>query len=295
MAKIWASKWTYVSPVWLQLRVEGGKPVVTGLHDVDPGWMDALRAPCQGGFECPLIVPRVVWEIQRCDQACMRDSIVAVVEACVGYGFDGIVLEFTQGLGFVSYLKAMADALHTVQNTKDSAPLTFIYVIGPGGGQLSAELIEELAQFVDRFSLMTYDYSSHRGVPGPEAPITWMEIVVSSLVPGSPDENDELEEAVLALRNKILLGIPFYGHDNQEAIINRQYLELLATHKPKLSWDEDAEELYFVFKDKTGKAHTVYYPSLYFLKRRLSLASDMGTGISVWELGQGLDVFMDMF
>jgi hypothetical protein len=196
--QIWASKWTYVSPVWLQLRVEGGKPVVTGLHDVDPGWMDALRAPCQGGFECPLIVPRsgpgrssrlplalvrtrtsharthtckavvrpraallcvvwafrVVWEIQRCDQACMRDSIVAVVEACVGYSFDGIVLEFTQGLGFVSYLKAMADALHTVQNTKDSAPLTFIYVIGPGGGQLSAELIEELAQFVDRFSLM---------------------------------------------------------------------------------------------------------------------------------------------
>jgi hypothetical protein len=58
-----------------------------------------------------------------------------------------------------------------------------------------------------------------------------------------------------------------------------QYLELLATHKPKLSWDEDAEELYFVYKDKTGKAHTVYYPSLYFLKRRLSLASDMGTGI----------------
>jgi hypothetical protein len=59
--------------------------------------------------------------------------------------------------------------------------------------------------------MQTYDYSSHRGVPGPEAPITWMEIVVSSLVPGSPDENDELEEAVLALRNKILLGIPFYG------------------------------------------------------------------------------------
>lgn len=58
LAQIWASKWTYVSPVWLQLRVEGGKPVVTGLHDVDPGWMEALRAPCQRGFECPLIVPR---------------------------------------------------------------------------------------------------------------------------------------------------------------------------------------------------------------------------------------------
>jgi hypothetical protein len=84
----------------------------------------------------------------------MRESIVAVAEACITYGFDGIVLEFTQGLGFSSYLKSMADALHSLENSQGSGPLTFIYVIGPGGGKLSPELIVDLSAFVDRFSLM---------------------------------------------------------------------------------------------------------------------------------------------
>jgi hypothetical protein len=65
--------------------------------------------------------------------------------------------------------------------------------------------------------MQTYDYSSHRGVPGPEAPITWMDIVVSSLVPAVLDEDEELEEGAAILRGKILLGIPFYGCDGAQS------------------------------------------------------------------------------
>ena len=195
---------------------------------------------------------------------------------------------------------------------------------------------------------MTYDYSSSRGRAGPESPIKWMAEVVNALVPAQSD-GDELDEETAARRRQILLGLPFYGYDNTEAILGHKYIELLQTHKPKLQWDDDSEEHYFVYtvgewrgascgqdtmhmyphaptpvcavRQVLGggmpvawatcawvshhgcrlcnflagrKKHTVYYPSLYFLKQRLELAKQLGTGVSVWEIGQGLDYFYDL-
>ena len=43
-----------------------------------------------------------------------------------------------------------------------------------------------------------------------------------------------------------------------------------------------------------GATRAVYYPSLHFVQRRLELAQSKGVGVSIWEIGQGLDYFFDL-
>lgn len=44
MAKTWAPKFNYVSPVWLQIKRQSPNIyIISGLHDVDHAWMKSLR------------------------------------------------------------------------------------------------------------------------------------------------------------------------------------------------------------------------------------------------------------
>jgi chitinase domain-containing protein 1 len=74
------------------------------------------------------------------------------------YGFDGIVIESGYPMALGSYLKSLADELHDT-NKK------LILVLPPlrqgFPPMVTADAYAALATFVDRFSLMTYDYSSY--------------------------------------------------------------------------------------------------------------------------------------
>lgn len=70
-----------------------------------------------------------------------------------------------------------------------------------------------------------------------------------------------------------------------------QYLDLLRQHQPALEWDDGAEELSFTYQN----TRRVYYPSTRFLHQRMEIARLRVAGIAIWELGQGLEIFYDLF
>jgi hypothetical protein len=139
-----------------------------------------------------------------------KQVVDAIVATVTSQNYDGIDLDF-EGFAFIDspstwkatapnwvlFIKELSKALRA-QNKMLS--VTTPYVFNPAEKQKGYFVYAwaDIAPFIDRLRIMTYDYSTSR--PGPIGPIEWTEKTVKyaiSIMPAS----------------KVYLGLPGYGKD----------------------------------------------------------------------------------
>ncbi|KAG8056165.1 hypothetical protein GUJ93_ZPchr0001g29398 [Zizania palustris] len=313
MAKLFSAKLSHISPVWYDLKSDGNQLVLEGNHNFDARWVFELQS------NGSLVLPRVVLEAfpgaVLLNKKLRDKAIDLIVSECRDKGYDGVVLESWSRWAVygvlddqelrnmaLQFVKLLGRAMHlTSSNLSTHHHLKLIYVIpAPRMKELKdqdfgPEDLLQLADSVDGFSLMTYDFSGPQN-PGPSAPLSWIEHSLKTLLAakGSAASSSHGHS------HMIFLGINFYGNDfllskgsGANAITGTDFIHFLEKYNPSLQWDEKSSEHYFIYSDE-GSRHAVFYPTLMSLSVRLGEAQDWGTGISIWEIGQGLDYFFDV-
>lgn len=293
VAKIWAPKFNYISPVWLQIKRQSPNIyIISGLHDVDHAWMKSLRQ--KGSINDLKILPRIIfenWQPSDLKAFFMEPSslteqkalIEEIKKACKQWKFDGVVLEMLSQIG--KYVDKSVKFIQQFGLEMSEGDLSLILVYPPFRGYPTDEFFiqafNDIHPYVDAVSVMTYDFSNPQK-PGPNAPLYWVRLCIEKLI-----DNDEMTSK----RSKILLGINFYGNsytaNGGGPIVGTEYIELLknAKNNQALSYNNNTAENYLEIRTSQGNKK-IFYPTLYSIQKRLDLAREYGTGIAIWEIGR---------
>ena len=325
LAVKYAKKLDFVVPVWFQLSVaDDGTLEIAG--EGNSTWTGEMLA----ANPAVKVVPRVILEKtskkayqslldsdDRIDELSTR--LVSFVKQ---HSWPGLTFEIWMPGSLLISSQSPSDdvALQTrmiekVAKAFKRARLLLILPVPPPrnyqNNDFDGNVFLRLSEFVHRFSVMSYDFSS--SMAGPNSPLVWFEGIVTFLTEkfdAEELEEWEAEERYTKLLSKLLMGFPFYGykftplpkskedkrrmktHESQ-AITGPQYLDILNDYKPVLEWSEKYEEHVLAYTEDSTKVE-VYYPTQTMLQVRADSAQKMGVGLAIWELGQGLDIFFDI-
>eukprot|EP01099_Mayorella_cantabrigiensis_P007085 TRINITY_DN6127_c0_g1_i1.p1 TRINITY_DN6127_c0_g1~~TRINITY_DN6127_c0_g1_i1.p1 ORF type:complete len:427 (-),score=98.36 TRINITY_DN6127_c0_g1_i1:157-1437(-) len=315
-AKTFAYKFDYLSPCWFHFNK--GETVVRGDHNVDRGWMEDVKT-AYPSYPSPAIIPRFSfdgWGAQDLDDlfktTSKRDKLIEnILIQATQHKFDGIVVD----VGYIPYSQfgdSLVEFISSLSTQIHQLDLLLVWVIPPMTALeeeekelLTAADMETINSYIDAFSIMTYDFSSHHGRVGPTAPVDWMMRSILRLIPPSKRTDKSFTD-------KFLLGLNFYGREYKpsvgevRALTGTDYVKVLETQKAvKFVWEESFHEHLIYYSpsstsspppssSSSSSSAIIIYPTLKYLQTRIEIARTAGIGISIWEIGQGLDYFFDL-
>ncbi len=213
-----------------------------------------------------------------------RRHIDALVDLAVTKGYDGVDLDWEDVHAedrerFSLFVEGLGDALH------DAGRLLSIAVPAKTAepGRWPAQQAMDYARLgaaVDEFKIMTYAYSGPWSEPGPQAPLDWLDEVLSFADEAVPPE-------------KTYMGVPFFGFSwragTARAMTAKEVAGLPERFFANADRDPASDELVLRFVDDYGVAHLAYVQDRRALESKLGLLRAKHpdvAGIALWVMGQ---------
>ncbi|AET70693.1 putative glycosyl hydrolase [Desulfosporosinus orientis DSM 765] len=287
-----------IAPSWYYLDDTADGNIVGG-WDATPQDYKQFTAFVQARNLKVLPVIQSSWDTPKTADTVMASASIRaklinqILEKIQSVNADGIVIDFEfmsneTGPYLTQFMKELYAKLHPLNK------LVIEAVMPRTGGEawLGEFDYYGLSQYVDYLHVMTYDYS--HGIPGPIAPLDWVNKVMQYTKSQGVD------------MRKVLLGIPYYGVDwtatgNSSAPYTRRsrglhtlygptadkdlsgVMELIAQHKSTIQ--RDASQVpYFSYTDSDG-THTVYYDDAQSWHAKMELLSKYGLGgVGAWSM-----------
>ena len=217
------------------------------------------------------------------DPAKVRQIIDSIEGQIFTYGYDGYHIDFEDVLAedrpyLTQFMAALYSRLHPKGKLVTMAVAGRSREVTSGWG--GAYDYAGLAPYLDYVVPMAYDYSYPGGRDGPVAPFNWVNGVAayaaSQFGPG-----------------KVLLGVPFYGHDWNLSrggyASSHGYdtvLDLVRRYNGSIGYDDVYQEAYADY-NQDGDQRRVWFQTPRSLQARLDIVkrNNLG-GFAAWRLGQ---------
>lgn len=210
------------------------------------------------------------------DPSVSTKHVENLVNLAVSEGYDGIDIDYenlnaSDRDAFSTFIQTLASALHAKGkilsvgvHPKTSEPGTWN---GP-----QAHDYTQLGKYADEIRIQVYEYHWSTSPPGPIAPISWVNDVLTFASTQIPKE-------------KIIQGIGLYGYDwagNQGKGL--EWLNVLALTQQlgiQASWDTPSESPFFKYSN-----NEVWFENHYSTSAKLDMANKHGVGgVFFWRLG----------
>ena len=180
LAKIFAKKFDYISPVWLNIKRTGlEKYAVGGTHDIDKQWLETVKEKNPN----VKIVPRIIFDQWSTDDIHAlfqsENEKEQVAQTLANFLkeykdlFDGYVLELLMQFrgaakGTVNHvISDIAEQVHLIENNGQKKEV--ILAVPPYDELFDKNDFQMLYEHLDGFSIMTYDFPNRE--PGPVSPL----------------------------------------------------------------------------------------------------------------------------
>lgn len=205
--------------------------------------------------------------------------IANLVNLTVSMNYDGIDIDY-EGLkasdrnAFSTFMSELGTALHARNKLLTMAAAAKTSEPGNWDGAIAHDYVA-LGQSCDRIRIMCYDYSGPWTTPGPIAPITWVDQVIAFAVTVIP-------------KDKVVLGIPFYGYDwpsDGKEVSYTGAMALASQYGATVQWDTASNSPYFNYV-VNGVSHSVWFENAQSLTPKLAVTQKYGIrGVCAWRLG----------